>query len=302
MGEVETLSISSENDLGGMPHHATGANVTTVTLVDEDHFAVAASTAAFVELYEYLRDEAPQYTEIQCGEDLVTIEGIAESFADNVPNPGAIEIREVGNTARADGSPEQTVMPDASGRFGPIQVKRDALYGFKGFDTEGKLIGYQYFTPFKRSNHLVRMLSPSPNPLIDGASTGMIERGPNHTAVIARWDGGGFRQDLGASLIINGGEVLTSENAGESALSTAFLDGGVVGLFMYDAESDGRTELGLVTSAPFLSFTDVFMDATAPEFIEVGFTAGSEDETIVDQTVKIPNWPSSDALILVMFQ
>lgn len=70
---------------------------------------------------------------------------------------------------------------------------------------------------------------------------------------------------------------------------------------MYDADSDGQTDLGLVTSAPFLSFTDVFMDASQPRFIELSFTAGSEDETIVDQKVKLPNWPSSDALIPVMF-
>ena len=63
------------------------SNVTTVTLTDEDHFAVAASTRSFVELYRYLRGEDPQYTEVQCGEEMVTVEGIAESFADNVPQP-----------------------------------------------------------------------------------------------------------------------------------------------------------------------------------------------------------------------
>lgn len=300
--DVETLSISSERDLGNMPHHATGSNVTTFTLVDEDHFAVAASTRSFVELYRYLRGEDPQYTEVQCGEEMVTVEGVAESFADNVPNPGMQEIREVGDTPRAAAAPVHTLMPDANGHFGPVLLKRDAMYEFKGFDAQGNLIGYQYFTPFKRSNRLVRVLSPSPNPIIAGASTDQVVRGPGHAALIARWDGGGFRQDLGASLTIDGGEVLTSENAGEEALTTAALGGGVVGFFMYDANTNGQTDLGLVSSAPFLSFTDVFMDATQPRFIEVSFTAGSEDETIVDRKLKIPNWPSSDALVLMMLQ
>jgi hypothetical protein len=44
------------------------------------------------------------------------------------------------------------------------------------------------------------------------------------------------------------------------------------------------------------------MDASEPRFIELSFTAGSEDETIVDQRVRIPNWPSDGALILVMLQ
>jgi hypothetical protein len=149
---------------------------------------------------------------------------------------------------------------------------------------------------------LSHTLSPSPNPLIAGASTDLIVRGSGHTALIGRWDGGGFRQDLGGSLTIDGVEVLTSENAGEAALDTPALDGGVVGFFMYDANVNQQTDLGLVTSAPFLSFTDVFMDASEPRFIEVSFTAGSEDESIVDRTVRIPNWPSDEALILVTLQ
>ncbi len=302
VGDVATLSISSENDIGNTPRHATGSDVETVTLIDEDHFAVAASTQAFIELFRYLRGADPQYTEVQCGEPRITVEGIAESFADNVPVSGIIEIREIGDTPRTAGPPELTVTPDAEGRFGPITLKRDALYEFKGFAESGELIGYQYFTPFKRTNRLVRMLSPSPNPGIAGASTGLVVRGPGHSALIGRWDGGGFRHDLGASLTIDGVEVLTSENAGEEALATPALDGGIVGFFMYDADLDRQTELGLVDSAPFLSFTDVFMDAGEPRFIEVGFTAGTEDPTIVGEKLKIPNWPSSDALILMMFQ
>ncbi len=71
---------------------------------------------------------------------------------------------------------------------------------------------------------------------------------------------------------------------------------------MYDANTNGQTDLGLVTSAPFLAFTDVFMDATEPRFIDVSFTAGSEDESIVDRKLRIPNWPSDDALLLMVLQ
>ncbi|MGH7788391.1 MAG: alpha/beta fold hydrolase [Candidatus Binatia bacterium] len=302
VGAVETLSISSERDLGNTPHHATGANVTTVTLVDEDHFAVAASRRSFIELYRYLRGEDPAYTEVQCGEALVTVEGIAESFADNVPQAGTLEIREVGDTPRAAGPPVHTLAGSPDGHFGPIQLKRGALYEFKGFDAQGALVGYQYFTPFRRSNRLARVLSPSANAAIAALSTGRVVRGPGHAALIARWDGGGFRQDLGASLTIDGVEVLTSENAGEGALATPALGGGVVGFFMYDADTNGQTSLGLIASAPFLSFTDVFMDAATPRFMEVRFTAGSEDASIVEQTLRIPNWPSDGALLLMMLQ
>ena len=49
-------------------------------------------------------------------------------------------------------------------------------------------------------------------------------------------------------------------------------------------------------------FTDVFMDASTPRYIEVSFTAGSEDASIVDRTLRIPNWPSDGALMLMMLQ
>jgi hypothetical protein len=302
VGDVETLSLSSEHDLGQMPHHATGSHVTTVTLKDEDHFAVAASTRSFIEVYKYLRGEEPKYTAVQCGEDQVTIEGIAETFADNMPLTGKIEIREVGDTPRAAGSVVALEVPDAGGHFGPLHLRRNVAYEFKGFDEQGTLIGYQYFTPFKRSNRLVRLLSPSRNPVIAGSSTDHVVRGPNHVAVVARWAGGAFRQDLGASLTIDGAEVLTSENAGTDALNVQVLNGGVVGLFMYDANTNGQTDLGLAYSTFFIAFTDVFMDATTPKFVELSFTPGSEDSASVGNRVKIPNWPSSDAQVLVMFQ
>jgi len=101
-------------------------------------------------------------------------------------------------------------------------------------------------------------------------------------------------------LTIDGAEVLTSENAGDQALATAALGGGVVGFFLYDANLNLATDLGLVASAPFLAFTDVFVDAREPRFVELEFTAGSEDPSIVASRIEVSNWPSND--ILVFFQ
>lgn len=301
VGDVATLSLSSHHDLGGSPHHATGTNVQQVTLDDEDHFAVAASRRSFVALYNYLKGEAPQYEEVQCGEEEASIEGIAESFADNVPILGKAEVRPVGATPDSPGELVPMPAPDPDGHFGPIKVKRGVAYEIKGFDEAGNLIGYQYFTPFKRSNHLVRLLSPSSNPLIAGASTDHIVRDAGHVALVGRWAGGAFRQDLGASLLVDGKEVLTSGNAGADAFSASGLNGGVVGFFMCDADGNKQTDLGLYYSGPFLAFTDVYMDATKPKFIELKFTPGSEDPN-ASGTVKIGNWPSTPATVLAMFQ
>jgi hypothetical protein len=308
--DVETLSLSSQHDLGNTPHHATGTKVTSVTFTDEDHFAVAASTRAFVEVYKFLRKGAePKYTSIQCG-DTVMLEGIAETFADNTPMSGKLEVREVSDTPRGSGALLKMADPDAHGHFGPTQIKRNVAYEFKGFDASGKLLGYQYYSPFKRSNHLVRLLSPanandgSPvGSVIAATSTDHVKTGPNHVAVVARWAGGAFRQDLGAALTVDGEAVLTSGNAGTASFSASGLAGGVVGFFMNDFNENKKTDGNLYYSGPFIAFTDVFIDTATPKFNELSFTAGSEDETIVGQKVKISNWPSTDGVqVLVMFQ
>lgn len=63
-------------------------------------------------------------------------------------------------------------------------------------------MGHQYFTPFKRSNRLVRLLSPPSS--TDGSDVGGIIaamttnhaiKSPKSVTVLSRWYGGAFRQD-----------------------------------------------------------------------------------------------------------
>ncbi|HVW28199.1 MAG TPA: alpha/beta fold hydrolase [Polyangiaceae bacterium] len=301
VGDTPTLSLSSQHDLGNTPHHATGKNVTTFTLMDEDHFAVAASTRSFVQVYQYLTGNMPTYNTVQCGDEQVTIEGLAETFADNTPMAGRIEIRPIGTNPRDTSKPEVTVTnADGNGHFGPFTLRRNVPYEFRGFDEHKNLIGYQFFTPFKRSNRLVRLLSPAYandgsgiGGTIAAASTDKIVHASDDVALVGRWAGGGFRQDLGASLKIDGTEILTDVTAGSKALANSNTSGGVVGLFMYDANQDHQTQLGMVDSGPFLMFTDVYMDASKPRMIDITFTAGSEDTNDTNE-IKIPNWPSKD--------
>ena len=361
VGNVPTLSLSSQHDLSDTPHHATGTSICVVneeadggtetvvpeggaaadatvadasatdgaatdgaaadggtgsapacnviqyTFVHQDHFALAASKGSFVRVYKFLTGKDPKYTDIQCGDDPVTIEGLSETFADNVPVAGKIEVREV-TSPRADGAPEQVLMPDAKGHF-LAQVKRNVAYEFAGYDANGKLIGYQYFTPFKRSNRLMRLLSPASaadgSPVgkaVAAQTTDLATRDPKSVTVVTRWSGGAFRQDLGGSLTIDGNEVLTTDNSGANAFMTSSLGGGVVGLFLEDKNKNGKSDLGLVDSAPFIAFTDVFMSAATPNFVQMKFTPGLEDMDTVGNTAVISNWPSNGALINVFFQ
>jgi pimeloyl-ACP methyl ester carboxylesterase len=344
VGNVQTLSLSSDRDLFGSPHHATGTsvcayhqtedggteailpeggaddasvtgdggaacNVVQYTFIHQDHFAVAASKDSFVQVYKYLTGKDPMYTDIQCGDDPVTVEGVAETFADNVPITGKLEISEVGPTPRDTAAPTMTLMSDSSGHFGPVMLKRNVEYVFTGYDASGKLVGWQYFTPFKRDNHLIRLLSPAS--ASDGSPVGAIvaAQSTNHdvtssktSLVIARWAQGGIRQDLGASLMVDGTEVLSSDNSGLNAAMNMNLQGGVAALFLEDANKNGKTDLGLAYSTSFIAFTDVFISASSPAFVNLTFTGGSEDPATVNVPVVLDNYPSSQGLIAVMIQ
>ncbi|MCP4602508.1 MAG: hypothetical protein GY847_18660 [Proteobacteria bacterium] len=281
---VPTLSISSENDINGEPRHAEGAE-TKITLKDDDHFTLAASLDAFIEIYKYLIGKEPQYTKIQCGEDPVTLEAVAETFGDNEPVAGGkFEVYELGESPNERGTPIITLTTDANGHIAPFELKRLTSYEFKGFDAEGNLLGYLYFAPFKRTNRLLRFLTPSNDPVVTALTTDRVTTSPDHSSVVGRSLKGAFRHDMGQSLKVNGSDVLTDDNAGRANMS--------VGLFMFDDKIDGASDLGVVFEAPFVFGTDVYMDASAPAWIEFDWNG---------QIMKIPNWPSTEGLISIMF-
>jgi pimeloyl-ACP methyl ester carboxylesterase len=293
---------------GGAGDAGAGCNVTQITLIQQDHFAVAASKESFVQVYRYLTGKDPMYTDIQCGDDPVMVEGIAETFADNEPSTGTLEIREVGQTPRDTSTPTMMAM-DATGHFGPLPLKRNVGYVFGGHDPSGKVLGWQYFTPFKRDNRLIRVLSPSSasdgspvGALVAAQSTDHAVKSPSTVVIVARWAQGGFRQDLGASLKVNGTEVLSSDNSGLNAAMSMALQGGVAALFLEDANKNGKTDLGLPYSTTFIAFTDAFIGATTPAFVNLTFSAGSEDPATVNVPIAIDNYPSSQGLVGVMFQ
>jgi pimeloyl-ACP methyl ester carboxylesterase len=283
--DVKTLSVSSDNDLGGMPHHAPNAEK-MVTLTDIDHFGVAASTQSFVETWKYLYGSDPKYTEVQCGADPVTMVSVSEDFADNGPDAmGKIEVYEIGDKPRENGDPVMTLNADENGHLPTAMLKRLVNYEFKGFDSQGNLLGRLYYGGFKRSNMLVRFLRPSQISAVVDATSGMVVTGADHSALVMQYLAGAFRHDLKDTLLVNGSDVLTDDNAGRTTST--------VGLFMSDQNMNKQSDLGSAFSAPFLVGTDVYVDATSAAWIEFNFNG---------HTLHIPNWPSTDGLLSVTFQ
>jgi pimeloyl-ACP methyl ester carboxylesterase len=294
---IPTLALSSDNDASGAGpvYPPENPDVLQVNIGEEDHFAVAASRDAFVETWKFLYGEEPQYTTIQCGQDPVIVEGIAESFGDNVPVGGKLEVYELDYDGEPyeRGEPVMVVGGTTDGKIGPLELKRNVPYEFKGFGEDGELIGYVYFAPFKRSNRLARFLVPSSSEVVAPLSTDNIVTSDGHMAIITRYLAGAFRADLNNTLTFNGEQqVLTDDNAGKEA--------SIVGLFMYDDNLNGESELGSLFTAPFIVGTDAFFDASTPAWLEIEFNDPVTSE-VGPITIKIPNWPSSEALNLVYF-
>jgi len=284
---IPTLSLSSTNDLNAPePSHAAGDNVTQVTLTEEDHVALAGSELAFVEMYRFLMEEEPEYTTVQCGSETVVLDGKAVTFADNEPNAGAIlDVFEVDTLDEPweRGEPITTVVADENGHV-HVELTRGVQYEFRGRDEAGVVSGYIYYAPFTRSDYLMRFISESDSPLITSISTDNVVRAPDHMGLVGRYRGGAFRADWNNSLTFDGEEVLTEDNAGRNA--------SVVGLFMYDANLNGDSDLGMVDNTSFLYMTDVVVDSTTPRWVDVQWT--NEDMDTVQ--LRIPNWPSSENL------
>lgn len=293
---VPTLSLSSQNDgvsssAGPGPIHSSGENVTQVTLEDEDHVALAGSKNAFAAMWEFLYGEEPEYKTIQCGKDPITIDGKSTTFGDNVPQPNTtIEVFEIDalDDPYERGEPAQTIVTDEDGHF-HAQLARNVAYEFRATKEDGSLAGYLYYAPFQRSNYLMRFLGEANADAIRAASSDMVVRSPDHVGMVARYIAGALRKDWGNSLKVDGVEILTDENAG--------MTDRVIGMFMYDANENGETDLGAVFGpSSFLVGTDVFMDASEPRFMAIEWT-NEEGRTT---TLKVPNWPSDQNLTSIV--
>jgi pimeloyl-ACP methyl ester carboxylesterase len=288
---VPSLSLSSQNDLGvsvdgeripGPIHPAPTSTQQRVTLEREDHVAVAGSKNAFVAMWKYLYGEEPEYTTIQCGQDPVVLDGKAVTLGDNVIRANAtIDVFEVDQLDHPwdRGTPTTTIHADTAGHF-RVELRRGVRYEFRQWDADGTLLGYVYYAPFKRSNYLLRLLSESQNPIVRSATSDAIVRGEGHSVIAARYLGGVFRADWDNSLTIDGAEVLTSDNAGTSS--------NVTGLFMFDANLNKESDLGRVYNISFLWGTDVYIDSSAPRWLDIQWR-NEEGHTA---SFKVPNWDS----------
>ena len=282
-GGVPTLAIWGEGD----PARAV-AGARNVYLPDQSHTQTVSSVESFREIYTFLTDRAPRTTRI-APQVIAQVSGRAVLFPSNVGVDGAtLEVYRVGSLTghRLSSRPAHRVALSGDGSFGPLPLLGSARYEF-AIVRPGAATHHLYSQPFLRSDSFVRLLTSRPG---EGLGA-LVETSDRHTALTINrqkeWWGA-----EGDSLWINGRNILNAANAPRTKR--------VIGIFAFDAGSDGVTDLTaplpVFFAQTFITGMDVFIPASArPALVSivVGQRGGGYD------MVNVPNWPSSEHRISV---
>jgi pimeloyl-ACP methyl ester carboxylesterase len=261
------------------------AGATNVTIPNQTHVEVATSVQSFVEMFKFFTGRAPKHNIVR--EKRITLSGRAQLFPENVGvGDRTLEIWELKRWSGKRKRLVATIDVADDGSWGPVRGLRSGRRYEFALLLPGSTVHHLYFEPFKRSDHLVRLLTSQPG----GGVNLLIERSPNHSAVtIVRYKE--FWGDQGAesdTLSVNGTNVLNP--------ATAPITKRVIGMFAFDVGSDGASNVTVphpvFFGLPFLSGVDLFLPAASPPAgrVTVALRSRGAGRT---RELAFPNFPSS---------
>lgn len=263
------------------------------------HVEVATSPESFAAQYEFLVGEAPDVVDIEREGDTIEISGRAVIFPANTGRDGTtLSIWEVDAATghRVDDEPiEEVVLPE-DGSYGPFEIEAGTHYEYALSAPDTDVVHHLYPQPYLRSTRLMRLLSSEP----DGDVRSNTNLGDDHTALIAirmrEWYATGDAAD----------QLLLGVD-GEDAVDVIadFVGNGAIGLHLHDdAATPGETTLEALpyfSEQPFQSGVDVFLPASADGEGTITVTNVPRGDESDPQVVNVPNWPSSDHAVSVVF-
>jgi Lipase C-terminal domain/Lipase (class 2) len=275
--DVPTLAIWAGRGTPG--RQMEGA--TNVTLPNQTHVESCTSKEAFVEYHKFLAGGAPKHDIVpQTGD--VTIAGRALLFPQNTGLPAGVtlEVWRVADATgqRVGGAPVARLPLPASGDFGPVRVQTGTRYEFVLLRPGIATLHY-YYEPFVRSDHLIRL------PYSDAVEA-VVQRGERHVSgLILRY------KELWA-----GSDVLSIDGTNVCPEAICPISKQVNGVFFYDRNMDGRSDLSAPDPAfsrlPFLTGVDVFVPAARPPTGTVSVSLRSRGGGPV-RALNFPNFPST---------
>lgn len=266
---------------------------------DQTHVEVATSAESFFEMYLFFTGEEPEEKNIVPETGRISLAGRAVIFPQNIGVEGAtLEIWKINSDtgARIAKNPEVIYDIGADGAWGPFKAKSGANYEF-ALVREGDSTHHYYRQPSVRSNYWISLLASSP---AWGGVSQYMNRSENHAClVIGRskefWGDQGDRNDI---LEINGVNVVTANICPRIKL--------VNGMFVYDKDSDGVTDLSgpipIYHAMIFFTGADLYMPAADPPDGTISIVSWSRGMPGDSRAViNLPNWASSNHRISVNF-
>jgi Lipase C-terminal domain len=266
-----------------------------VTVPNQTHVQVATSAETFGHVYRFLRGRRPKTTKIVPDDDEhVSVAGRAVLFPQNAGAQNAtLRVWKVGRATgkRVGKRPAATKRLSGNGAWGPFRLERGARYEF-AITRPASGTHHLYYEPFRHDDHLVRLLTAEPDTGLDA----LIEKSDRHAAVIVTrnkelWGDQGSQNDV---LTINGSNVINAATSPQSKRA--------IGLFAFDAGSDGASKLSAPLPAffalPFISGVDLAIPAARPPSDSISIRLRSRGRGPV-RVIGVPNYASTTDRISV---
>jgi pimeloyl-ACP methyl ester carboxylesterase len=292
-GGVPTLAIWSGR---GTPGRTIGG-AENVTVANQTHVQSATSPESFRAIFKFFTGHEPATVDPVPEHGKLRIAGKAVLFPQNVGVEGAtVEVWQVdGSTGQRRGQgPVARLAVAADGGWGPVWLKPGRHYEFAISREGSDRVHHFYPEPFVRSDDLVRLLTSNPGEGLDL----LVEKSERHSSlVITRYKE--FWGDQGAE-----NDVLTVNGTNLVNAATAPIGKRLIGLFAFDAGSDGVSHvdapLAALAALPFISGVDDYIPASADgsDTIPVSLTSRGTGPT---RTVNVPNRPSTTDTSSVIF-
>jgi len=317
-GGVPTLAIWADGWLssGGPPTDPYARKIvgaTNVYILDQAHIEACTSAESFWYMFKFLTGVSPRTVQIPASEsDTVQIAGRANYFPANTGALGTLYIYEINpqTAARLSDTPVYQKNIDTTGNWGPVGLKKGATYEFAFHHTSGDK-HYFYREPFYTDNYFVRLNTS--NPASPTSIGNFMTKTNNHTSILISrdremWGDQGNNSDI---ITVDDVNVMTNVAAPRTKhLSALFLlDWGPDHSTLStpasnppDQKTDLTTPIAFFHSLAFMSGLDLYMPANIPwnRAIAISMTQRGGGGKV--QTIKVPNWASSNVRISVQFR
>lgn len=268
--------------------------------VGQAHVEVATSAESFAMQYEFLVGEAPTVTEIVNQAAPVEISGRAVSFPANTGRQNAtlqwFEV-DAADGARISNTPIATFTIGADGQWGPITIAPDKHYEALLSSPDSPTAQHFYLQPFRRSSHLVRLLSGDPS----SPTRTNTNVSDDHAAIIAMR----MREWMTTDVLEISTELASGD--GQATVNAITTDVGNDNIAIHihdDAATPGASSMAALpyfSEQAFQAGVDVFMPAADPTDGTITLRNLPRGDDTKPQVLRFPNWPSTGHMVMAVF-